>query len=254
VSTAPYHQCPVCDARAALFDVVDLNKSCEEFRQRYLPLAGVAVYYALCERCGFCFAPEMHAWSREEFSSKIYNAYYSKVDPDYLERRPRANADELIKLVGDDTGETIRHLDYGGGDGLLSDFLRDSGWRSSSFDPFVDSETDLPSLGKFDLVTAYEVFEHVPDVRRLVSDLATLTSERGLVLFSTVLSDGNIAPHERLNWWYASPRNGHISLFSRDSLYFLAQSEGFNFGSLSPNFHGFWKAVPDWACDFLRGD
>jgi hypothetical protein len=34
-------------------------------------------------------------------------------------------------------------------------------------------------------------------------------------MFSTLLSDGNIKLGQKLTWWYASPRNGHISLFSR---------------------------------------
>jgi hypothetical protein len=38
------------------------------------------------------------------------------------------------------------------------------------------------------------------------------------VLFSTLLSDGEIVRGRPLRWWYAAPRNGHISLFSAQSL------------------------------------
>ena len=38
------------------------------------------------------------------------------------------------------------------------------------------------------------------------------------MLFSTALSDGGLARNQRLRWWYASPRNGHISLFSHRSV------------------------------------
>ena len=77
---------------------------------------------------------------------------------------------DLTKLEGfGDWGKELRHLDYGGGRGLLSDLLREKGWRSESYDPFVDRSVSLQDLGPFDLVTAYEVFEHVPDVRRLVA-------------------------------------------------------------------------------------
>lgn len=242
--------CPVCEGNALLLDVVDFNKSCEELRGRFLPLAGVPVYYALCERCGFCFAPELYRWTLDEFSERIYNDDYVLVDPDYLDVRPSINADHLRKLIGS-RSSAIRHLDYGGGHGLLSDLLRDSGWDSSSYDPFVDRTITVKDLGRFDLITAYEVFEHVPDVRRLVLELADLLCDDGVLLFSTIVSDDNIAPHKRLTWWYAAPRNGHISLHSRNSLGILAQRAGLNFGSFSANFHAYWRRVPAWARTFL---
>lgn len=245
--------CPVCGMPAALFDVVDFNKSCEEVRGQYQPPAGIPVHYARCDDCGFCFAPEMYKWTLEEFSARIYNDDYLQVDPDYLEIRPRASLGHLTYLVGGAYRE-IRHLDYGGGHGLLSDLLRDAKWDSSSYDPFVDRNKQLHELGKFDLVTAYEVFEHVPDAPKLVSDLAGLLRDDGVILFSTLVSDDHIAPCQRLTWWYAAPRNGHISLFSKKSLYLLGQREGFNFGSLSPNLHSYWRAIPPWARRFLGAD
>jgi SAM-dependent methyltransferase len=245
--------CPVCGAPAVLLDVVDFNKSCEEARGRFLPLSGIPVYYALCGDCSFCFAPELYKWTLEEFSTRIYNDDYLQVDPDYLETRPRASLEHLTQLLGD-TCRDIRHLDYGGGHGLLSDLLRDAKWDSSSYDPFVDRDKHLHELGKFDLVTAYEVFEHVPDAPQLISDLAGLLRDDGVILFSTLVSDNYIAPSQRLTWWYAAPRNGHISLFSKKSLYLLGQREGFNFGSLSPILHSYWKAVPPWARRFLAVD
>lgn len=245
------YACPVCAAPAALLDVVDLNKSCLEERGSFLPLAGVPVYYALCESCNFCFAPTLHGWTLDDFATVIYNDAYLQVDPDYLEARPRHHAEHLISLLGNECSG-IRHLDYGGGHGLLSDLLRDAKWDSVSYDPFVDRGKHLADLGKFDLITAYEVFEHVPDVRKLAADLALIVRDEGVILFSTSLSDGHIKPRQRLTWWYASPRNGHISLFSETSLGLLAQREGFNFGSFSPNYHAFWKTVPRWARHFLK--
>lgn len=245
------HTCPICDADAPLLDVVDFNKSCEELRGKFLAIAGVPIYYARCDSCGFAFAPELHGWSLDQFSSQIYNEGYVEVDPDYVTARPSANADHLVRLMGA-SGKEIRHLDYGGGHGLLSDLLRDAGWQSRSYDPFVDRAVTPADLGKFDLVTAYEVFEHVPDVRGLALNLASLLREQGgVVLFSTLISDGNISPRQRITWWYASPRNGHISLFTRRSLQVLAERTGLSFGSFNANFHAFWNALPTWASKFI---
>jgi SAM-dependent methyltransferase len=234
-----------------LLDVVDLNKSCEEARGYFLPIAGVPVYYALCDQCGFCFAPELQQWSLDEFSSRIYNDDYKLVDPDSVEARPRANARWLAGIFADHVLD-IRHLDYGGGNGLLSSELFAAGWNSTSYDPFFDGLRDN-DLGRFNLVTSFEVFEHVPDVNDLISTLSSLVDNDGIVLFSTVLSDGSLARNERLRWWYASPRNGHISLFSRRSLALLGAKAGFELVSLEANLHAYCReSVPAWAAEVLK--
>jgi SAM-dependent methyltransferase len=243
--------CPVCRGAVSLLDVVDFNKTCEEFRGRYFDLAGVPVYYALCGSCGFCFAPELCAWPPEEFAARIYNDEYVVVDPDCVETRPRANAASLVRMFRN-LPASIRHLDYGGGNGLLAKVLREAGWDSVSYDPLADKDVKAEHLGKFDLITAFEVFEHVPDVQGLMSDLRLLLSPGGVVLFSTLLSDGDIQPNRRLTWWYASPRNGHISLFSKRSLALLAKNSGWNFGSFSRGSHAFFTSVPSWAAHLIR--
>jgi SAM-dependent methyltransferase len=243
--------CPVCGAATFLLDVVDLNKSCEEVRGRFLPLAGVPIYYSLCDQCGFCFAPALQQWSLEDFSSTIYNDDYQLVDPDSVETRPLANAQWLAGIFADHVLD-IRHLDYGGGSGILSNQLFVAGWNSMSYDPFFDGPLSV-ELGRFNLVTSFEVFEHVPDVNNLISTLSSLVEHDGVVLFSTVLSDGSLVRNQRLRWWYASPRNGHISLFSRRSLALLGAKEGFEFMSLEPNLHAYWREkVPSWAAEVLR--
>ena len=237
--------CPICGATCALVDVLDFNKSCEEIRGKHLPVAGIPIEYYLCDDCGFCFAPEIAGWTLEDFEREIYNDRYVDVDPDYLDARPRANAANILALL-DSQSLQIRHLDYGGGSGLLSEVLFSTGWDSTSYDPFVNRGIAQSEIGKFDLITEFEVFEHVPDVNRLASDLASLLRPDGIVLFSTLLSDGNISRGQRLTWWYASPRNGHISLFSRTSLATLARNHGFKFGSPSAGFHAFWRSIPRW--------
>jgi cyclopropane fatty-acyl-phospholipid synthase-like methyltransferase len=107
-------------------------------------------------------------------------------------------------------------------------------------------------LGKFNLVTSFEVFEHVPDVVSLISTLAQLLADDGMVLFSTLLSDGNLTRNQRVQWWYASPRNGHISLFSRRSLALLGEKQGFELVSFSPNLHAFWRKMPAWAATVIK--
>ena len=231
-------------------DAVDFNKSCLETTGKYLPYLGIPVDYVICSNCGFCFSPEIATWKLDDFNKMIYNEQYVIVDPDYIETRPRANAANLISMFGHHA-KSIRHLDYGGGSGLLAKILKDSKWESVSYDPLVDTDASIDQLGKFDLITAFEVFEHVPDVQKLMENLRSLLSPNGIILFSTLISDDDIQINKKLSWWYASPRNGHISLFSRKSLTILAQNYGLKLFSFSAGFHAFFSSVPPWADQFI---
>jgi hypothetical protein len=148
----------------------------------------------------------------------------------------------------------LRHLDYGGGIGLMSDLLQGEGWDSRSYDPFVEVDIRLDDLGKFNLITSFEVFEHVPDSTKLIADLTSRLDDEGIIYFSTLLNEGHVAPRQRLSWWYAAPRNGHISLFSRQSLARLGAKQGLSFGSLTPDLHVFWRRMPVWARHLIKAE
>jgi methyltransferase family protein len=245
VSSADSHSCPVCGGTAALHAELDFGRP---------PTGGddtAPVAYWLCADCGFCFAPEMARWSREELLSRVYNDDYVRHDPDSVELRPTENAKLLERLFGAHKG-AIRHLDYGGGKGLLSRLLRDAGWDSTSYDPFFDRGVELRGLGKFSLVTAFEVIAHLPNVNRLMDEIYGLLADEALVLFSTVVSDGHIMPGLPLDWWYAAPGKGHISLHSRLSLTMLGAKRGFRFASLSEVAHVYCRTVPPWAARYVK--
>ena len=112
-------QCPICSGMSNPLDVVDFNKSCSEQWGAFLPLSGIPIYYYSCDTCGFCFAPEFSKWNLTDFETKIYNDDYILFDPDYLSVRPNGNAKTLVEMFGGQQNQ-INHLDYGGGNGLLS--------------------------------------------------------------------------------------------------------------------------------------
>ncbi len=244
-------ECPICHGEVSLFDVVDFNKNCEENRGKFLPLAGVPIYYSRCQNCSFTFAPEFSNWSEQDFFEKIYNDQYVDIDPDYLETRPTSNAQGL-KDIFKDKQQFIRHLDYGGGNGRMSQILAADGWLSETYDPFPATDVKLKDLGKFNLITSLEVFEHVPDANALMQNLTQALSDDGLILFSTLISDNDLKLNQRMSWWYAAPRNGHISLYSRESLFRLGLKYGLKFASFSDGFHAYYKTIPSWASHIIR--
>lgn len=242
--------CRVCGNGCDALAPVDFDRCCAKSCDG-LPKSDVKVEYVYCRHCGFCFAPMFLAWRQQDFADRIYNDDYAIVDPDSHFARPAANAVLLIEQFGAFRG-MIRHLDYGGGNGKLADALRDAGWNSTSFDPYRSCGAQPEIGGKYNLITAFEVFEHVTEVKALASRLAGHLDEPGLILFSTLASDGHVAPDLPLNWWYAAPRNGHVSLFSANSLELLGLSAGLNFCSFSANLHAYWKSIPVWAAHLFR--
>lgn len=181
------------------------------------------------------FAPEMCRWSKEQFKRRVYNDDYFLVDPDIAGERARRNAKWMLEFFGN---QGITHLDYGGGDGHLSRLLQDGGWNSVSYDPLVDEELPVET---FDLVTAFEVFEHAPDPHKLMADLSTVCKD--VVVFSTVLNDSVEYP---LDWWYLAPRNGHVALYSKRALGSLLRSGGFRLLSVDAMAHLAYRRIPPW--------
>jgi hypothetical protein len=190
----------------------------------------------------------MHKWTDADFAEMVYNEQYVLVDPDFVEARPISFADMIWRSFGD-RAKLIRHLDFGGGSGLLSATLRNRGMDSASYDPFHGEHASLPD-GKFNFISAFEVFEHASQIDRLMTQLVGLAADDCAIVFSTLLSDGRVNEVQRLQWWYAAPRNGHVSLFSRRSLGILGQRWGFAFGSFGAfngSLHAFWRGRPEWA-------
>lgn len=237
--------CPICEHIANPFDVVDFNKTAVERKGIFLEKSGKPVYYNYCDNCGFLFAPEFQRWSDNDFEKYIYNEDYEKIDPDYLKRRPIANGNFLIKTFKNT--QEINHLDFGGGNGLCSEYLKQKGWKSTSYDPY-SKKNEVNLNEKYNLITAFEVFEHHNNPHKLIEDLLLLLEDDGIIVFSTLLSDEYLKKNQRINWWYVSPRNGHISIFSRKSLNILCEKYKFRFGSFHDGVHIlFREKLPKWS-------
>jgi SAM-dependent methyltransferase len=246
-ATAP---CKCCGQTATLMGVVDFSKNCEIARGlQVLPLSGIPVYYHRCRSCGFIFTTAFDGFTKSDFADVIYNAEYAKVDPDFAEIRPRANAGMLAEMFGGTP--SLRVLDYGGGNGRTAEELRAHGLQNvTTYDPFVPAHSARPD-GKFDLVISFEVMEHAPDPRRTMRELDSFLQPGGLILFSTLLQPADI-DIVGLDWWYAAPRNGHVSLHSRRSVSKLVEPYGYTFGSFHDGLHALFRRVPSFASHLIR--
>ena len=246
---AAQSRCKCCDAQAELYGVVDFHKNCEVIRRKVLALAGIPIYYYRCPACAFIFTTAFDDFTKDDFHRWIYNDEYVLVDPDYKTLRPQANARFLSQVFA--SGKPQRMLDYGGGNGLLAELLRTNGFSDViTYDPFNPLFAVLPE-DHFDCIVSFEVAEHSPDPVSTFAEMNKLLKNPGVIFFSTLVQPQNI-DQIGLNWWYAGPRNGHVSLFSRVSLATVAQRFGLKFGSMNDNFHVLFREVPAFARHFIR--
>ena len=228
--------CKICGSASAPFDIVDFAKTCNADIYA-LGLSGIAVVFFRCDRCDFLFTTLFDDFSPEEMGSAIYNAAYSEVDPDFISRRPQTNAIFIESMLRPAKRETIG-LDYGGGQGLTAQLMRNDGWRFDNLDPFGNTEMDQCNSGRYTVCTAFEVFEHLPDPVTSLSEIVALASpDRFMMIIGTHLSDSSVNNATRLSWWYAAPRNGHISLFSKKAMAWLAETCSLDYYNPRPTLH-----------------
>ncbi|RBL93819.1 class I SAM-dependent methyltransferase [Chitinophaga flava] len=137
-----------------------------------------------------------------------------------------------------------KFVDYGGGYGVFVRLMRDKGLDFYRQDMYCENVfakhfdlQDAPQDQRFELLTAFEVFEHLVDP---VAELEKMLKLSDNILFSTELQprpDVNVE-----NWWYFVPETGqHVSLYSQHSLEMLAQKFSLNYYTNNINIHLFTK-------------
>jgi 2-polyprenyl-6-hydroxyphenyl methylase/3-demethylubiquinone-9 3-methyltransferase len=226
--------CKCCGAPASLYGLLDFHKNCEIYRKNALEISGVPIYYHRCPVCQFIFTTALDHFTKEDFERHIYNDQYPLIDPDYQEVRPRGNATLVARLFSE--ARPARILDYGGGNGTLATLLRDAGFPLvETYDPFVPRFSEKPT-GRFDCVICFEVLEHSTDPSRTLSHMVEFLTDTGIMLISTLLQPDDI-DRLGLSWWYAAPRNAHVSLYSKASLEKLVLPLGFQVHSLDQSYH-----------------
>jgi len=239
--------CKVCQGPSPLFGVVDFHKSCVEAQGKRLALSGYPVYYRRCSVCSFTFTTAFDGWSHAEFREHIYNQDYITVDPDFAELRPAGNAKVMAETF-QASRESMEILDYGGGSGMMADLLRKQGFSATTYDPF--SEFNAMPTERFDLIACFEVMEHVPSPKETVATMVSLLKDGGAILFSTMVQPAGFEGIG-LNWWYAGPRNGHVSLYSTHALAHLFKPHGMNVGSFTEGLHIAYSTIPAFASHLL---
>ena len=198
--------CPVCtSAMVKLFSATVLAK--------------YEVDYFRCPDCGI-IQTEQPYWLDEAYDSAI-----ADLDVGLVKRNLELSktAGNIIDSYFDVQG---RFLDFAGGYGLFVRLMRDQGFNFFHHDAFCEnlfakyfSLSELENTAPdFELITAFEFFEHVYDPVTQCERILSLTET---IIFTTELAPDDIRTVE--DWWYFVPESGqHITFYTRKSLIQLA--------------------------------
>ncbi|RQO72444.1 hypothetical protein DBR43_14720 [Pedobacter sp. KBW06] len=196
------------------------------------------VKYYRCLDTGFVQTEEPY-WLEEAYSSAI-----TKLDIGMLSRNEVVR-DKTLKILPRHFDANKRFLDYAGGYGIFTRLMRDKGYDYYHSDIYCQNIfaeyfdlANCPQQDNFELVTAFEVLEHLVNPMEEIRTMLALSDN---LLFTTELQ-----PEEMQNnlsdWWYIVPETGqHIALYTEKSLHFIAKELGLHCYSDGVNTHLFTK-------------
>lgn len=199
--------CSICSGKSeSVFKALLLNK--------------YTIHYYQCNSCKF-IQTESPFWLQEAYGSAI-----TSLDLGLVKRNLELSTltEFIIKKCFNFHSS---FLDYAGGYGLFVRLMRDKGldfyWTDQYCENLFAKDQDIKSntsLSKFELVTAFEVFEHLVDP---LEEIKRIFSFSDSILFSTELQPPK-GLKKAEDWWYFMPEIGqHVSLFSEESLKVIAE-------------------------------
>lgn len=190
--------------------------------------------YFQCTQCGFVQIEDPH-WLAEAYSDAITASDLGLV------ARNLGNSKICRALLPIFFNPAGKFVDYGGGYGLFVRMMRDTGFDFFLYDPLCDNlfakgfTAELATEQQIELVTAFEVFEHLVDP---LHDIEKMVRFSPNILFSTLLLPAtNPKPAE---WQYFGLEHGqHISFYTEASLAAIAAQFGLHVHSCRRSLHLF---------------
>ncbi len=186
--------------------------------------------YLQCGSCGYLWV-QAPTWLDEAYSQAI-----AALDTGIVVRNLWL-ADACCALLGTSLRGVRTLVDYGGGSGLLVRLLRDRGydaWWMDAFCPnLLAAGFQAPPGARFDLLTAFELVEHLPDP---MAEFWRMRALAPRLLVSTDLQPSDL--DVRMQWRYLAPESGqHVGFFTRRSLEVVAERLGLVLSSNGSNLH-----------------
>jgi hypothetical protein len=195
-------KCKVCQSESVL-----------QFKTTVLRKYDVA--YFKCKNCNL-IQTENPYWLPEAYEEAI-----TDLDIGYVTRNISL-AETVGTFIRLSLQKNAYFIDYGGGYGLFVRLLRDKGFNFYRQDLHCKNifalnfdVTDFKESVKFELLTAFEVFEHLESP---LEEIEKMFNYSDSILFSTVLQPAKPVTKPE-DWWYVAPETGqHIALYHRKTL------------------------------------
>jgi hypothetical protein len=190
------------------------------------------INYFRCGSCGF-IQTENPYWLKEAYSEAI-----AQLDIGLLDRNIIFSG-LVEKLIVSFYPDSKNYLDYGGGYGLFVRRMRDKGFSFYRDDMYCDNLfakyfdlKDAP-VKQFDIVTAFEVFEHLTEP---LAEIGKMLALGETIFFSTLLAPSRAEEFD--TWWYRAPLSGqHIAFYTMESLKHIANKIDRKLFSNGTSFH-----------------
>lgn len=186
------------------------------------------VHYFFCHNCGF-LQTENPYWLSEAYADAI-----NVMDTGVLTRNISVSK-VIAVLIYFLFNKDKKFLDYAGGYGILTRFMRDMGFDFYWKDPFAQNlvarKFEYDNESKIELLTAIECFEHFD---KPFDDIHALFSMSSNIFFTTELLPDPV-PLPTAWWYYGLEHGQHISFYSSKTLNFIAKQHGvfvYSFGSM----------------------
>jgi SAM-dependent methyltransferase len=215
--------------------------------------------YSYCPAEGSYFInPQPNLESLDEF----YNGHGALLTDAVLEQAYRKYEEipQIRDLVAATSQYVARYakqgnwLDFGCGPGLLMqhnrqnfhmvgleisavarDFLAQRGFEA------VKSLADL-SGRQFDVITAIDVIEHVPDPKKFIAELSQYLTPDGIILLRMPVTDGITFERKHPERWKYVYAPYHLHMLSQRAIKLLAGSLGLNVTIFNdPSYHARWE-------------
>jgi SAM-dependent methyltransferase len=136
------------------------------------------------------------------------------------------------KMIEHGFSKTHSFLDYGCGNGLVVQYLRENGFANAyGYDPYAPKESfgDATVLqrGPFDYILLQDIIEHVEDPHALLSKLDSLLAPGGYLLLGTPNATNiDINRPELSNYYNAVHVPYHIHIYTREVVESLGKQQG----------------------------
>lgn len=193
-----------------------------------------SVDYFQCENCHFV-QTENPYWLSESYSSAIASTDIGLISRNISFQNITS---WIIKSYFDCKS---KFLDFAGGYGIFVRLMRDNGFDFYRQDIYCENlfakyfdVVDLNSVAKFELVTAFEVFEHLVNP---IEEIGKIFQFSDVIFFSTELQPQN-KMNSTADWWYFAEETGqHISFYTLKSLEIMAKKMDCDLYSNNRNLH-----------------